>query len=106
MAGDTTVLMRPMEASYRWTQSEKRQVAIYFKNSLNLKVSAQQIEKELPHTVQRWGKIRVLGEKEVIRSKWSNERLAQDRLRDASFVRVRELGLARLTTLYYLPVLG
>lgn len=86
--GSTTVLMNPGEKDYKWTQHEKRLVAVYLKNSLGLTSSAPRIEKELPATVQRWGKIRVLGEKEIIRSKWSNSRLAQDRMRDASFVRV------------------
>jgi hypothetical protein len=44
--------------------------------------------KELPDTVQRWGKMR-----NMMGSEWSVRRIAADRVRDNSFVRVSEASI-------------
>ncbi|KIM22107.1 hypothetical protein M408DRAFT_79520, partial [Serendipita vermifera MAFF 305830] len=48
----------------------------------------KRIAEALPMTVMRWGKFRVKGEKNVVRTAWASERVSKDRLRDSSFVRL------------------
>jgi hypothetical protein len=85
---DTTVLKSPFDVNYEWPKAEQTQAAIYFKQALQLEASAHQIAKKLPKKITRWGKFRVRGEKNVVRSAWAAERVSADRLRDSSFVRV------------------
>ncbi|KIM21216.1 hypothetical protein M408DRAFT_110138, partial [Serendipita vermifera MAFF 305830] len=88
----TTVLKSPTQADFAWPADHQMQVAIYFKQALQLRASAQRIKKELPSEVFRWGKFRVLGEKGVVSSEWAQGRLSSDMRRDSSFVRVELLA--------------
>jgi hypothetical protein len=87
---DTTILKSPFDVNYGWPKAKQTQAAIYFKQALQLEASAHQIANKLPKKITRWGKFRVLGEKNVVRSAWAVERVLADRLRDSSFVRVLE----------------
>lgn len=85
---DTTVLMTPRQDGFAWDDLHRRQAAIYFKNALGLDASAQAISRVLPDTVTRWGKYRVLGDKEIVRSVYRAAKIRKERSRDSSFVRV------------------
>lgn len=85
---DTTVLMTPHQPSYRWTNSERRRVAIYIRQAFELTASAKRIEKVLADVIPQWGKFRVMGERNVVRGAWASDRISGDRLRDSSYVRV------------------
>ncbi|KIM34175.1 hypothetical protein M408DRAFT_59842 [Serendipita vermifera MAFF 305830] len=89
---DTTVLKSPTQAGFAWPREHRLQVAIYFKQALQLTASSERIKKVLPSEVYRWGKFRVFGEKGVVSSKWAQERLSSDARRDSSFVRVELLA--------------
>lgn len=82
--------MNPHDKAYALPERHRKEVAIYFKNALDLRASAQRVMKELPQKMERWGKFRVISEKEVVRSQWANEKVSADGRRDNSFVRVRE----------------
>jgi hypothetical protein len=92
----TTVLKSPYEATYRWTSKERRLAAVYIKEAYQLRASCKMIEKLLPEEIQRWGKFRVHGERNVVRSAWAAKRVSDSRLRDSSFVRVSVLLLHSL----------
>ncbi|KIM26237.1 hypothetical protein M408DRAFT_194189 [Serendipita vermifera MAFF 305830] len=89
---DTTILKSPTQAGFAWPREHLKQAAIYFKQALQLRASAPQIEKALPSEVFRCGKFCVFGEKGVVSSKWAQERLSSDARRDSSFVRVELLA--------------
>ncbi|PVF91126.1 hypothetical protein CPB86DRAFT_720040 [Serendipita vermifera] len=90
-ADDTTVLMSPRQDEFAWEEYHRKLVAAYFKQELGLTSTIPTIMKEVPKKVTRWGKFRVFGESQIIRCKWAGDRLSQDQVRDASFVRVELL---------------
>lgn len=85
--------MSPHEARYAWPDKERRVVAVYIKQAYGLKATAPAILKFLPVSIERWGKFRVKGERNVVRSDWAAGRISTDRLRDSSYVRVRTHSL-------------
>jgi len=71
---------------------EKRAIAVYFAQQLSRQVPVKTVTRHLPNTVDKWGKIRILGESEGVRSVYGQTSVGENR-RDASFARVSLLSL-------------
>ena len=62
-------------------------IGVYFRNLLELTVSAKSIAKYIPNEVEWWGKMHFKNDGECIQSHWAHE-LVKEMNQDASFARV------------------
>ena len=62
-------------------------IAVYFTQQLSISVTAKRLIRYLPDQVERWGKIRIIGESECVQSIYGRKSVGETR-RDASFARV------------------
>jgi len=74
-------------------------IAVYFAQQLSTPVNARRLIRHLPDQVARWGKIRIIGESECVRSAYAQKSIGEKR-RDASFARV---GLINAIKLVLIP---
>ena len=88
-ADDTTVLKSPRDDAFAWEKSHRCRTAVYFKQALGLQASAHALSLLLPETIVRWGKHRVMGERDVVRNAFGARNYSADKIRDSSYVRVR-----------------
>jgi hypothetical protein len=85
---DTTVLKSPRDNTFAWDKPHRRRTAVYFKQALGLQATSHEISRLLPERVVRWGKHRVIGERDVVRNEFGARNYSADRIRDSSYVRV------------------
>lgn len=88
---DDQCLLRTPHGHYKLAPSEKVAIGVYFQQALGLSASSKLIAKYLPDQVERWGKMRIKGNAECIRSRYANESV-RETYRDASFARVSSSG--------------
>ena len=81
------IVLRTPHDQYQLQQTEKVAITVYFKNYLDLQISACQLSKYIPDVVHRWGKIQIRDDPETVHSAWA-QRGVNEKHRDASYARV------------------
>lgn len=84
---DDRIVLRTPHSVYTLQPNEKMAIAVYFAQQLSIAVSAKHLIRYLSDQVERWGKIRIIGESECVRSVYAQKSVGETR-RDASFARV------------------
>jgi hypothetical protein len=97
---DTTVLKSPRDNTFAWEKPHRRRTAVYFKQALGLQATPHAISRLLPQRVVRWGKHRVIGERDVVRNVFGAQNYSADKIRDSSYVRVSNHIFSPLVTLW------
>ena len=84
---DDHIVLRTPRSVYTLKPNEKMAIAVYFIQQLSIAVKAKHLMRYLPDQIERWGKIRIIGESECVRSIYGQKSVGETQ-RDASFARV------------------
>lgn len=77
------------------TSKEKTAIAVYFAQQTPNPTEVKRLTRHLPNQVDKWGKIRIIGESECVQSVYG-QNSAGENCRDASFARVSPINLRSL----------
>ena len=84
---DDRIVLRTPRSVYTLKPNEKMAIAVYFVQQLSIAVKSKRLMRYLPDQIERWGKIRIIGESECVRSIYGQRSVGETH-RDASFARV------------------
>ena len=92
---DNRIILRTLHSVHTLTSKGKIAIAVYYAQQVSPSRKMKRLTHYLPNTVDKWGKIRIIGESECVRSVYGQISVGENR-RDASFARVSLINIIQL----------